>query len=378
MEYTIVLTDSCNMRCKYCYQGKDKSSNFMTIDKLRESLDFIFKNNNEDKLSLSLFGGEPLLKKELLYETVRYVNEKYGNTKVKYSTTTNCTLIDDEIINFFKENNFDVRVSIDGDKKTHELNRIGNGESCKYETILENIMKIKNAGIKFSIRMTLTKNNFRNLVDNVKYFYNLGFREICLGMDYFNEFSDAEIEDFREKITELKEYYLELIDSGENLTIDIFDGKFLSALMDEQRGLALCAGGYENFKIATDGRLYPCSFVMNSDEFNVGDVSTGANTKITTREINKSMKKNYTKCNECEISFFCHGMKCGFLNYKATGYINVPPKILCDTEHILFDVNKEIISHLVKRNNPKIEPFFNYLNSENIPVGKLIQEAIEA
>ena len=67
-----------------------------------------------------------------------------------------------------KENHFTVRLSFDGNKETHDLNRVAkDGVSC-YDKIFENIMKVKDSGLNFSVRMTfipyINHNTFVNVI----------------------------------------------------------------------------------------------------------------------------------------------------------------------------------------------------------------------
>lgn len=77
-----------------------------------------------------------MLKKDLIYQAVAYLKEHYPEREVKYYITTNCSLMDDQFIAFMKEKHFTVRLSFDGNKETHDLNRVAkDGVSC-YDIIL--------------------------------------------------------------------------------------------------------------------------------------------------------------------------------------------------------------------------------------------------
>ena len=104
MNYIIHLTDKCNMNCKYCYEHKkDKEISFDNIKKL---VDNIVENDTSKSTVLSFYGGEPLLKFEMIKDTIEYVNSKEKKIDFMYSITTNGTLITDEVIDFFNDNNF--------------------------------------------------------------------------------------------------------------------------------------------------------------------------------------------------------------------------------------------------------------------------------
>ncbi len=68
------------------------------------------------KVLIDFLGGEPLLKKDLIYQAVAYLKEHYPEREVKYYITTNCSLMDDQFIAFMKEKHFTVRLSFDGNK----------------------------------------------------------------------------------------------------------------------------------------------------------------------------------------------------------------------------------------------------------------------
>ena len=71
-----------------------------------------------------------MLKKDLIKDTINYIKAANTDTEFYYGMTTNGTLIDDDFINFVKENNFlHIAYSIDGDKETQNINRIAtNGD----------------------------------------------------------------------------------------------------------------------------------------------------------------------------------------------------------------------------------------------------------
>ncbi len=105
MEYIFYLTNSCNLKCKYCYEKNkiNKVIDFNVIEKLLKER----VNPKEKKIQQYLFfGGEPLLEKQLIYDTVTLGNNnltKKSKHQFIYSLTTNGTLIDDEFIKFCKK-----------------------------------------------------------------------------------------------------------------------------------------------------------------------------------------------------------------------------------------------------------------------------------
>ena len=128
--------------------------------------------------------------------------------------TTNCSLMDDQFIAFMKENHFTVRLSFDGNKETHDLNRVAkDGVSC-YDKIFENIMKIKDSGLNFSVRMTVTENTIPHMFENICYLHEHGLDNIGMIMDVYLKISDDLKIEFEKQVGQILQYYLDEAASG--------------------------------------------------------------------------------------------------------------------------------------------------------------------
>lgn len=122
MNYTIHLTGKCNLRCKYCYENKNNTE--ISFDHIKALIDNEIKTNSNHSV-ITFYGGEPLLRKDLIYQTVDYIKTKESSTKFYFGMTTNGMLMDDKFIQYIKENNFiSIAYSFDGNKDVQNLNRI--------------------------------------------------------------------------------------------------------------------------------------------------------------------------------------------------------------------------------------------------------------
>lgn len=152
MECTLYLTENCNLKCNYCYEGNDKRSKTLNNQDLEKAISFIVQNNPQNEnINLTFLGGEPLLNKDAIYLCMDIINHKWSQSKelFKFHITTNGILLDKEIIKLFKENNVDVSISIDGDKRTHNLNRRSKNGTDVYEDIIENMHLMQEMGLDF-------------------------------------------------------------------------------------------------------------------------------------------------------------------------------------------------------------------------------------
>ncbi|MGO0904343.1 radical SAM protein [Clostridioides difficile] len=378
MECTLYLTDYCNLRCSYCYQGDSKKLTFLSRDRLEKSLEFIINTNVKgENIYLNFLGGEPLLKKELIHDAVNIINRKYKKYSklFKYSITTNCILIDDKLIKLFKDNEFDVSMSIDGDEHTHNINRKSIDKTNKYEVILSNIKKLNSEGIKNNIRMTITKNNVDFLYNNVLYFHNLGFTRFCLGIDYFADWDDISLSMLDSQLEKVKLFYLNNIQKSEDITVDLFDGKFTSIIIDKK--ILFCnAGTKGHLVINSEGDLYPCTFVSNDEDWSIGNIDNGLNSTRFKNTIRKNIFKGI-ECDNCSINFTCQGRKCGFLNYSQTKYLNKSTPLLCKIEKIIYRHNTQILKEFYKNNNSKLMEILNCAKEHNLKLRSELDDIFE-
>lgn len=59
-----VVTQECNMRCKYCYMIGKNDKNRLSIETAKKAIDYILSDDmlfEQDALAINFIGGEPLL-----------------------------------------------------------------------------------------------------------------------------------------------------------------------------------------------------------------------------------------------------------------------------------------------------------------------------
>lgn len=146
---TLQITQNCNLRCKYCaYSGKynqrTHNRNSMSIEVMQKSIDYaILRSDGVERLNIGFYGGEPLLEFNKIKNAVEYIDEKYKGRKIDYSLTTNGTILNDEIINFFIKNDFNVLISLDGPKEMHDANRVFENGEGSFDIIMKNLKYVK-------------------------------------------------------------------------------------------------------------------------------------------------------------------------------------------------------------------------------------------
>ncbi|MCM1152275.1 MAG: radical SAM protein [Muribaculum sp.] len=161
MGLTIVPTVSCNLRCPYCFE-ETKPKGIMKTDVADNLIKFIEDHVDTRRLSLTWFGGEPLLG----FKVMEYLLPKLHSLKEKkitgHSMVTNGTLLTEEKFDLFKKYPLDsIQITLDGAKPTHDTKRFFPGGKGTYELILGNLDKFTEEFPKtrISIRINVDNHN---------------------------------------------------------------------------------------------------------------------------------------------------------------------------------------------------------------------------
>lgn len=184
------ITEECNYRCSYCFEG-----NNCQIKK--GSLDFQTACCVIDKLpngsQLRFFGGEPLLKFQLIKDLVK----KYPQHS--YSLVTNGSLITRDIANFLSENKFSIGLSYDG-FGWQEKNRISENHASQSE--FENAVKLlSDAKAYIGISTVITKESIPYLYDiHLEVFDDYPINGWAYLIGYTSDMTLKDLDIFRENV----------------------------------------------------------------------------------------------------------------------------------------------------------------------------------
>ena len=147
------VTQKCNLKCNYCpyawdgHMERSHTDRSMSWETAKNAIDVLIENSvNSEELSLSFYGGEPLLEFGLIKKCVEYINEKVKSKKVTFRMTTNGTMLNNEILDFIEKYPFDVFISLDGPKDAHDKNRrFGATGKGTFDTIIDKVRLIVNS-----------------------------------------------------------------------------------------------------------------------------------------------------------------------------------------------------------------------------------------
>src|SRR5262249_49025269 len=131
----------CNLGCGYCYAREGAfggAAKNMSLKVALASVDRLLAGKRVgDRVTLPFMGGEPLVNRSVLRETVSYAVREAEDLGVAlgFSITTNGTLLTESDADFFETHAFAVTVSLDGSATLHDRLRPFKGGRGSFETI---------------------------------------------------------------------------------------------------------------------------------------------------------------------------------------------------------------------------------------------------
>lgn len=167
----VILSQMCNLSCSYCYAQESRSKDVLRKDQVKTAVDYIMVHESKQKHFSFIGGGEPTLTWELLKWSIRYIRTyPIEQNNIGIGITTNGTLLDDEKIEFFQENNVFVGLSFEILPDVQSIQRcFANSNKKTFEVIDEAIKKLVDNDVRISFRSTITKLNVKRMPEMVSF-----------------------------------------------------------------------------------------------------------------------------------------------------------------------------------------------------------------
>lgn len=312
------ITNNCNLNCRYCYINKNNID--MNIDMAKEIIDKLvvsLKEKNFNKIVLSFSGGEPLLRVDLIEKIIDYCNT-FHNISFSYRILTNGILIGDRVIKLIKENNVDVRISLDGIKEYNDKNRCYYDKRGSYYDVVDGILYLKKNDIEPTINVVVTKENIDGLFELTKRLidFNLPFR---FSLEKSNNNIMPSIINVQSKIIRKLKSCLKLI--LKCYSKGIFDNSFnVDDISFNNSTCRNCGVGDNIIAIGSNGDVALCGMDLCRPISNIYK-DNDLISKINACEVSKF---NINKVNECKSCIWKHVCNngCPILNYNIFGDFN--------------------------------------------------------
>ena len=338
---TFIVTEDCNLRCKYCYEVHKNNKNRMSFETAKKAVDYVLGNPDifsSKGVIWDFIGGEPLLEIDLIDKIIDYIKLKtfkmnhpwFAMNVINFST--NGTLYDEKKVQRFIAKNKDkcsFGLTIDGTKAKHDLQRVYPDGSGSYEDVVKNaILWIKQFPTA-ATKVTFSSDDLKYLKESIIHLWKLGIKTVPANVVFEDVWKDGDDLIFEQQLKELADY---IIDNKlwDEYNVTLFDDKIGTPLLPERKEENRCGTGN---MIAVDGKgdFYQClrysSYSLQNCEGSViGNVDDG----IDFDKIRPFIGLTYVnqlddECKNCEIAegctwcqAHCYDESKGETNYKRS------------------------------------------------------------
>jgi uncharacterized protein len=152
LNVTVLTTLQCNFACDYCYQGDREDFNqfaekmsLETAGRVADWIESELDRLRPEDLVLTFFGGEPLLNQPVMYALAEraWAASAARGTRMRISIITNGLLLTEEVVDRLVPFGLQsVKITLDGDRDTHNRMRPLRGGQGTFDRIIENVRRV--------------------------------------------------------------------------------------------------------------------------------------------------------------------------------------------------------------------------------------------
>lgn len=371
MHVTLHITTGCNMSCSYCYSPPG-NRNDMSRQIACKSIDYI-ASHFPTNTGIIFFGGEPLLKKDIIQETISYSKTK--SNYYHYKVTTNGTLLDEEFLNYANSVKLQISLSIDGNKQAHDTHRRFLNGQYTFNILEEKIQILLKHQPYAKCLMTVSPETVSSYSDSIEYLLKCGFKYIIVSLNYAGNWTEKSLKELKGQYQKISLIYENRIMKEEKFYFSPFEMKLASHIRQNNFECYQCHLAQKQISISHDGKIYPCvQFVkdgISNIEYSIGSVVDGIDINLQNQMYSDS-KKQDINCIECDYNPRCNN-KCSCLSWQLTGELNKITPLLCETERILIPIVDKLGERLFKKGSKMfIQKHYNVV----YPILSMIEDMI--
>lgn len=342
--YTFIVTENCQLNCRYCYLVGKNSDNKMTIEVAKKAVDYIFsepKLQECDRVIFDFIGGEPLLEIDLISLIMNYTlsvmkkcNHKWLNSFTIRLTTNGLLYGNSKIQNFIKKykKHLSISISIDGNKEKNDKNRVYKDGTGSYDHIIDNvhlwIKQFPNEGTK----MTISHDDIQYVYESLKHLVNLGIKKIDVNPIVEDVWKDNDDIVFQDQLVKFADY---IIDENiwRDLHITCFED-FIGHSVETKQHLTPC--GSMSLSIDPHGNFYSCirfsTYSLRSKKpLLIGNVYSGLDSnKVRKLELHYNNIVSPNKCIECDVASGCKWCPAESYDSSANGSMYIRTTYSCN------------------------------------------------
>jgi uncharacterized protein len=373
MSLYLLISQSCNMGCVYCLNGK---KTYHTDKTLMMDKEIAFRSIERcvadiapgGRLEVVFFGGEPMLNWPLAKETITYCENSLKTAdpekEIRYHFTSNLSLLPVDLIEWSKRFNITFLCDLDGPADIHDVCRPFKNGGPTHETIIGNIRRLIDAGLRVDLRATVTALNHDRLPEIAEHHKAVGGSSSAfIPVNPVNSDEDILLERLLPSPRKMASGMLEVYRSGvwkkrELYPFNLYEPRLRPRALTVL-GCGLSCGNTP--VVDANGDVFPCIYLVGIKRFYMGNIMKGSypNRGLLNKLYSHLHVDRLEDCKLCPWRYMCGG---GCPLWRLTVSANQAATqrtmdycrgIACEytrsiIEVLLWDKARESASHLMK------------------------------
>lgn len=301
----------CNMNCGYCFYrtaSEGRENRIMST----ETADLLVQKIAEympDRTSISFQGGEPTLAGADFFRHFINKMEEKKIRRVSYSMQTNGLLLDRKFAELFREYDFLLGISIDGNRKTNDRYRLDRNGNSVLPQVLSAAALLDKYEVPYNVLSVIDDKNAADIDSTYSYFRKHGFGYLQF-IPYIDEqpgigLSVEAYEAFLKRVFDL--WYEDDL-KGRNVFVRHISNyiSILNGFPPENCAMCGYCGNY--LVIEANGDIYPCDFYCR-EEYRLGNIRDGNPFELTGKHEDFLHQSEiiHEKCKTCKYYNLCRG-----------------------------------------------------------------------
>ena len=304
-------------------------------------------------IKIFFYGGEPLLKYELVRYAVEKACELWGDD-VSFTVSTNGTTLSKERIDWLVSKNITLALSIDGTKSYHDRFRVDACGKGSYDKMYEALSYIKSTYPEYvkEVLLIVTLASFDRIIEIAEAWHN--DEVLCdwtptmmnsLAPNFCNGVDKANYD-------KVKLFYDNLLDVYENHQDWVVLKKMLNSciaywkerpIFEPITSVSMATCLPNNTKLYIDSSLQIGVCEKMSDNYRIGTIKDGIDWTLANSIVRDYYNKRVERCKNCSSVRMCN------MCLTAVEYIDNQWDILCHNEQVYTRVFMYLFCEMAER-----------------------------
>ena len=314
----------CNLRCQYCFYAdeaahREQASYGMMSE---DTLEAILKRTlafAEGSCTIVYQGGEPTLAGLGFFRRAMELEQKWNvnGVAIHHSIQTNGMVLDREWAAFFREHRFLVGLSLDGNRKVHDANRLDPTGQGTFGRVMESLNLLKEYKVEFNVLTVVTRQTVPQIKQIYQFFSRLGveYQQYIPCLDPLEAVPgkqgySLDEESYLQFLKNLFDCWYPEAKQGHLRYVRYFIG-LMNLLAGNPPGVCEMNGVCSRqYVVEADGSVYPCDFYM-LDDWRLGNLTTDSFPELERRRqalgFIEASRVYPPQCRSCKWAPLCRG-----------------------------------------------------------------------